>query len=181
LRVQRAITRAEQQSLTDPRSGLPSRRLIEEQLRHIIRQQGWARLDIRINHYEVFREVYGFVAGDDVLRHTAMLMNEVLDDDGTPNDFLGHTGGDNFIIITSQESAPTIQENLKARFVEDVLSHYSFIDREQGFIETRDENGQVVRSPLMNLSIGMVSPSEYQFADIREITELAAEARRADH
>mgnify|MGYP003347330448 CR=1 FL=1 len=41
LRVQRAITRAEQQSLTDPRSGLPSGRLIEEQLRRIIRTQGW--------------------------------------------------------------------------------------------------------------------------------------------
>jgi DNA-binding response OmpR family regulator len=80
LRVQRAITRAEQQSLTDPRSGLPAGRLIEEQLRRIIRQDNWALMDIRINDFEEFNEVYGFVAGDDVIRFTAMLINEVLDE-----------------------------------------------------------------------------------------------------
>src|SRR3990172_6967434 len=72
LRVQRAIQRSEQQSLTDPHSGLPSGRLIEEQLRRIIRQQNWALMDIRINHYEPFKDIYGFVAGDDVLRFTPM-------------------------------------------------------------------------------------------------------------
>jgi DNA-binding response OmpR family regulator len=60
LRVQRAITRAEQQSLTDPRSGLPSGRLIEEQLRRVIRMQGWALMDARIDYFEAFKEVYGF-------------------------------------------------------------------------------------------------------------------------
>jgi DNA-binding response OmpR family regulator len=109
LRVQRAITRSEQQSLTDPRSGLPSGRLIEEQLRRIIRQQNWALMDVRINNFESFNEVYGFVAGDDVLRFTGMLINEVLDELGTPNDFIGHAGGDNFIIITAEDSAFSLQ------------------------------------------------------------------------
>jgi DNA-binding response OmpR family regulator len=66
LRVQRAITRAEQQSLTDPRSGLPSGRLIEEQLRRIIKEDNWTFMDIRINHFDAFKDVYGFVASDDV-------------------------------------------------------------------------------------------------------------------
>ena len=74
LRAQRAIERSEQQSLTDPRSGLPSGRLIEEQLRRIIRLDDWSLMDVRINYFEPFKEVYGFVAGDDVLRFTAMLM-----------------------------------------------------------------------------------------------------------
>src|SRR5512135_1329288 len=56
LRVQGAIRRSERESLTDPRSGLPAGRLIEEQLRHAIRQpQGWAFMDVRINHYEAFK------------------------------------------------------------------------------------------------------------------------------
>ncbi len=180
LRVQRAITRAEQQSLTDPHSGLPSGRLIEEQLRRIIRQQGWALMDIRINHFEPFKEVYGFVAAADVLRFTAMLMGEVVDELGDPNDFIGHASGDNFILICSESQAPAIRQQLKERFATEVLSHYNFMDREQGYILTRDENGQAVKTPLMNLSIGVVSPSQQEFADIREITELAAEARRLD-
>lgn len=178
LRVQRAITRAEQQSLTDPRSGLPSGRLIEEQLRRIIRQDSWALLDIRINHFEPFKEVYGFVAADDVLRFSAMLMSEVVDELGTANDFIGHAGGDNFIIITSEEAARPIDRRLLERFSQEVLSHYSFLDREQGYIVAVGTDGQLKQTPLMTLAIGAVSSSEHEFADIREITELAAEARR---
>jgi diguanylate cyclase (GGDEF)-like protein len=180
LRVQRAITRSEQQSLTDPRSGLPSGRLIEEQLRRIIRQQNWALMDVRINNFEPFNEVYGFVAGDDVLRFTGMMINEVLDELGTPNDFIGHAGGDNFIIITAEESAADIRQKMKSRFAEEVLAHYNFMDRDQGFIMAAGSGGQSVKVPLMTLSVGLVSPKEYQFADIREITEMAAEARRND-
>src|SRR5512147_2026582 len=77
LRVQGAIRRSERESLTDPRSGLPAGRLIEEQLRRIIRETGWAFLDIRLNHFEGFKDVYGFVAGDDVMRFAAMLIGEV--------------------------------------------------------------------------------------------------------
>ncbi len=178
LRVHRAITRAEQQSLTDPRSGLPSGRLIEEQLRRIIRQQGWALMDIRLYHYQSFREVYGFVAGDDALRFTAMLMGEVVDDFGSPNDFIGHAGDDNFIIISTEEAIPEISQTLRTRFAEEVLTHYNFLDREQGYIVTVDESGNKKEAPLMTMAIGTVSPSKYQFTDIREITELAAEARR---
>jgi PleD family two-component response regulator len=178
LRVQRAIARAEQQSLTDPRSGLPSGRLIEEQLRRIIRARNWALMDIRINHFEPFKEVYGFVAGDDVMRFSSMLISEVVDAAGTPNDFIGHAGGDNFIVITAQETAPLIHQRLKSRFDEEILSQYNFMDRNQGFIATRGSNGATLNTPLMTLAIGTVTPTEYEFADIREITEMAAEARR---
>jgi len=181
LRVQRAITRADQQSLTDPHSGLPSGKLIEEQLRRIIRLRGWAYMDMRLNHFDAFKDVYGFVAGDDVLRFTAMLIGEVVDEKGTPNDFIGHAGGDNFIVICNEANASTIRTELKTRFATEVLSHYNFLDREQGHVITYNEAGQPVQSPLMTLSIGAVSPSQQQFADIREITELAAEARRFDN
>lgn len=178
LRVQRAIERAEQQSLTDPRSGLPAGRLIEEKLRQIIRQRNWAFIDIRILHYEAFKEVYGFVAGDDVLRFTSMLIGEVVDELGTMNDFIGHAGGDNFVVITTEQSAPELSKRLKERFDEAIQSHYNFLDREKGYIISRDTQGREVKTPLMRLALGYVTPSEYEFADIREITELAAEARR---
>ena len=180
LRVQNAIARAERESLTDPRSGLPSGRLIEDELRRIIRRDAWELMDIRLSHFEAFKEVYGFVAGDDVLRFTAMLMGEVVDELGSPNDFIGHSGGANFIIITTEEAGPAIRRRLKERFAEEVLTHYNFIDREQGYILYNREDGKSEKIPLMSISIGSVSPSKHQFADIREITELAAEARRKD-
>ena len=180
LRVQNAIARAERESLTDPRSGLPSGRLIEEELRRIIRSDNWALMDIRINHFGPFKDEYGFVAGDDVLRSTAMSINEIVDSHGTTDDFIGHAGEDNFIVITSEEHASPIRNAIKERFGEEVLTHYNFMDRDQGFIMITNKQGEKEQVPLMNIGIGIVSPTEYQFADIREITELAAEARRKD-
>jgi hypothetical protein len=69
---------------------------------------------------------------------------------------------------------------LKARFNEEVLTHYNFVDRDQGYIVAKETNDQEVKVPLMNIAIGLVSSDTHQFSDIREITELAAEARRQD-
>ena len=180
LRVQGAIRRSERESLTDPRSGLPAGRLIEEQLRRIIREKGWALLDARLNNFEPFKDVYGFVAGDDVLRFSAMLIGEVVDELGTAADFIGHAGGDNFIIITTGEKGETMKARLKERFDKEVQSHYNFMDRQQGFVQAPAADGTSLKVPFMNLSVGIVSPAAHSFADIREITELAAEARRQD-
>jgi len=180
LRVQGAIRRSERESLTDPRSGLPAGRLIEEQLRRIIRQDDWALLDLRVNHFEPFRDVYGFVASDDVLRFTAMLLSEVVDELGSSSDFIGHAGGDNFIIITKNESVAAIRERIKNRFTAEVQTHYNFLDRQQGFILVPKSEGGTTQVSFMTLAVGTVSPKQQSFADIREITELAAEARRLD-
>ena len=61
---------------------------------------------MRVNDFEPFKDVYGFVAGDDVMRFAAMLVTEVVDELGTSDDFIGHAGSDNFIVITNNESAP---------------------------------------------------------------------------
>jgi PleD family two-component response regulator len=180
LRVQGAIKRSERESLTDPRSGLPAGRLIEEQLRRIIREKGWALLDARVNNFEPFKDVYGFVTGDDVLRFTSMLIGEVVDELGATSDFIGHAGGDNFVIVTSEEKSAAIKARLKERFDTEVQSHYNFMDRQQGFVEAPAADGTTVKAPFMTMSVGIVSPSVHSFADIREITELAAEARRQD-
>jgi len=180
LRVQGAIKRAERESLTDPRSGRPAGRLIEDHLRRIIREKGWSLLDTGINHFEPFKNVYGFVAGDDVIRFTSMLIGEVVDEIGTTSDFIGHAGGDNFIIITTEAKAEPIKARLKERFDNEVLSHYNFMDRQQGFIQSPASGETIVKAPFMTMAVGVVSASQHSFADIREITELSAEARRQD-
>jgi DNA-binding response OmpR family regulator len=180
LRVTNAIVRQERESQTDPRTGLPSGRLIEDHLRRIIRTRGWALLDARLNHFERFKDVYGFIAGDEVLRFTALLIGEVVDEFGTANDFIGHPGGDNFVVVTAANAAGRIRDRLKARFNAEVLTHYSFVDRERGFILAKGREGQEHQVPLMTLAVGVVDSETRAFSDIREITELAAEARRQD-
>lgn len=180
LYVLNALARSERESLTDPQTGLPAGRLIEDQLRRVIRDKGWSFLDIRINAFEAFKDVYGFIAANDVLRFAAMLLGEVVDEQGSDADFVGHAGGDNFVIISSEQKGEDIKQRLKARFAEEVQMYYNFMDREQGFIQFADKNGQTQKAPLMTLGIGLVSPATHMFSDIREITELAAEERRQD-
>jgi CheY-like chemotaxis protein len=181
LRVYNAIARSERESLTEPHTNLPSGQLIEDQLRQIIHKDGWALIDIRLNHFDDFKEAYGFVASDNVLRFTAMLIGEIVDDYGTINDFVGHTGNDHFIIITTEECSWSIRDNLKERFSEDILTHYNYLDRQQGHIKFSGDGGSPEQSPVISISIGVVSPSEHEFTDIREITELAADARRKEN
>ena len=180
LYVQNSLARSERESLTDPQSGLPAGRLIEDQLRRIIRLKDWSFLDIKINFFDAFKDVYGFIAANDVLRFTAMLLGEVVDKYGTPSDFIGHAGGENFVIISAPAVAQQVAQVVKTRFESEVQTHYNFMDRQQGFILAPDETGKMEKMPMMTISSGMVSPATHSFADIREITELAAEERRKD-
>jgi len=175
LRVQGSIRRAQATNLSNPTTGLPSGKQIEEQLRNLMRQDDWALLYVGINHIEPFRDKEGFLAADEVLRDLAHMLGDTVDEFGTPNDFIGHRGGDDFIVITTMEHGPTIRDRVVARFSANVGTHYNFMDRENKSITV---DGQ--RYPLMSLAIGMVSPQDGPFADIREITEVAAEMRRAD-
>jgi GGDEF domain-containing protein len=105
------------------------------------------------------------------------MLGEIIDSNGTPDDFAGHPGRDNFVIITHSADNKKLRDRLTERFNEEVKQHYSFIDRERGYILVPDSGGER-QVDLMTLSIGAVSTETHQFADIREITELAAEDRR---
>jgi diguanylate cyclase (GGDEF)-like protein len=176
LRVGTAIRTHQRLNMTNPTTGLPSSRLIEEQLRTLMRANNWTYIQIGIDHLGPFSDKYGFVAGDEVLRFGAFLLNEIDDQLGTLNDFIGHAGGDTFVLITLSDNVPVLVDKLRQRFNEDVLSHYDFLDREQGAIQNSDGSF----APFMSLSIGVVSSQTQRFADIREITETAAELRRLD-
>jgi diguanylate cyclase (GGDEF)-like protein len=178
LRVQGAMRRAERESLTNPTTGLPSGKLIEEQLRGLMRRKGWGLLYIGIQNIEAFNDVHGFVAGDEVLRYTALMLGELDDKLGGSDDFIGHVGGDDFIVIATEDTAAALAEAATKRFNQDIASHYSFKDREHGYIVVKDADGKEKQVPLMKLCVGVVLSSGQEFTDIREITEVSAEARR---
>lgn len=179
LRVQNAIAAANRQTQIDSKSNLPTGRLIEDHLRNLMREdRSWTYIDLKINNFDLFTEVYGFVAGDEVIRFMALLMGEVVDELGTADDYLGHPGRDNFVIVTHAADPQRLKQRLAERFNEEVKQHYSFIDRERGYILVPDSTHGERQVGLMSLAAGSVSTATYQFSDIREVTELAAEDRR---
>jgi GGDEF domain-containing protein len=152
--------------------------MIEEQLRSLMRRKEWGLLYIGVSDFDAFTDVSGFVAGDEVLRFTALLLGEVDDKLGGPDDFIGHIGGDDFILITTQDRAAALAEAARQRFSQEIGSHYSFKDRERGYAVEKDAAGTERHVPLMKLCVGVVLARDYEFTDIREITEVSAELRR---
>jgi hypothetical protein len=118
------------------------------------------------------------VAGDDVFRFAAMVLNDGIERKGTPNDFVGHVSADDFIVVTDKEHASAIQEYVTQRFKSEVGTFYSFRDRERGYILLKDQARGERQVPLMALAVGTVTSEMAKFTDIREITEIAAAERR---
>jgi DNA-binding response OmpR family regulator len=180
LRVQNAITRAERESLTDPRTGLPTGMKIEEQLRSLLRRSDWSLLDCQIQHYDAYREVYGFLAADEVLRQAAMRMNEILSEIGEEDDFIGYAGGENFFIITSADRGEKVAERLKTEFAESVKGLYSEVDRQRGHLLFNRHGKQDLEEPFMTLVVGITNDSEFESTDLESLLEYTAGKRHLD-
>lgn len=153
LRANNLIARSARENLVDPRTNLPTGPWIEEQVGRVRGRAGWFLLECRLAAFQPFVDANGFMAGDDVLKFTAHLFREVVDQLGTPEDFVGHPANEMFVVLTNATDPAALSEQLRTRFNTEVLAHYGFMDREQGFVQIRGADGETIQAPLMTLSI----------------------------
>ena len=174
LRVQGEIRRLERENITNPRSGLPELYLINEHLSRIIQMQETdsALLYVQIRHFEAFEEIYGRSATNEVLWFTVKIIRELLGELNLADSIVGHLGEKNFVMTLPEKYALAVREELKTRFATNILSHYFYIHREQGFIRTRDQK----EHPFMKLAVGTVSLSNHKFSNPFDIIAAAVEA-----
>jgi GGDEF domain-containing protein len=149
--------------------------LIEEQLRQLVRTNGWTYAEVALENLAPFARTYGFVAADEVLRYVGLLLSNVIEEYGEAGDFLGQANEHTFVLITYSSQAERMLADVQARFADGILTHYNFLDTEQGGVY--QANGSL--APLMRLGVGLVAQGDGTFADIREITEAAAADRQA--
>ena len=101
LRVRNALKRVSQGSLTNPVTGLPEGALVDEKLSEVLGKDGVALLFVSIDNMISFREAYGFVSSDDVLRAVSLMIMNTMREVSRPEDFLGHINGTDFILVHS--------------------------------------------------------------------------------
>lgn len=130
LRVRNALKRVSQGSLTNPVSGLPEGPLVEERLSEVIHKSGWALLHISISHLDSFREAYGFVASDDVLRAISLMVHNTMKETGSTEDFIGHISPTDFVVVVSPANMPPFQDRIKSRLEQSLDYFYPIKDRE---------------------------------------------------
>ena len=131
LRVRNALKRVSQESLTNPVSGLPEGPLVEERLSDVIHKSGWALLHICINHLDAFRDAYGFVASDDVLRAISLMINNTMKESGSTDDFLGHISPTDFGVVLPPTDLTAFEERIRSRLEQSLDYFYPMKDREQ--------------------------------------------------
>lgn len=132
LRVRNAIARVARQSSTNPVTDLPENDLIEEKLTELLSApESWALLLIGLTRLSDFREEYGFVAADDVLRAVTLMIRNAVREHGREEDFIGHLGPEEFIIISAPEKIEQIRERIETRIRQSREYFYPLKDRER--------------------------------------------------
>lgn len=131
LRVRNALQRISQGSLTNPVSGLPEGALVDERLAAAIKNDGLSLLLVSLENLDAFRETYGFVASDDVLRAFSVMIQNTMGEIGGKDDFLGHLGAAEFVLVAQSANLPALQERLRSRLTQSLDYFYPIKDRER--------------------------------------------------
>ncbi len=131
LRVRNSLERVGQGSLTNPVSGLPEGALVDERLEKCLQEGSDALLMVSLENLEEFRELYGFVASDDVLRAVSLMIHNAAKEVGKAEDFLGHLTVAEFILVASATTIPTLLERILSRLEQSLDYFYPIRDREE--------------------------------------------------
>lgn len=129
LRVRNALTRSSSGPLTNPITNLPEGGLMDERLGELLNEENWAVLRISLKNLDVFREAYGFIASDDVLRATSVMVHNTIRESGTPNDFLGHLTTTILALVTTPKYIDEMRKRIKTRLDQSLEYFYPLKDR----------------------------------------------------
>lgn len=131
LRVRNSLERIGQDSLTNPVSGLPEGALVDEHLKKCLGKDDAALLLVSLENLESFRERYGFVASDDVLRAVSLMIHNSMRELNSADGFLGHLNAAQFLLIVKTESIPPLAERILSRLNQSLDYFYPIRDRDQ--------------------------------------------------
>jgi diguanylate cyclase (GGDEF)-like protein len=178
-RVKAKIRRVEVDASLSPLTRLPGNLAIEAELRRRIETHApFAVLYLDLDNFKAFNDVYGFTHGDEAIQLVASSAVDVVRRRGTPKDFVGHIGGDDFIIVTLPDRAEEIAREIIDMFDREIRKLYNARDLGHGYIETRDRRGTLNRYPIMSLSVAIISNEQRKLDNYAQIGEAAAELKR---
>jgi diguanylate cyclase (GGDEF)-like protein len=138
-----------------------------------------------LDRFKAFNDHYGFERGDQAIQHTANILLEAVKRRGNPEDFLGHIGGDDFVIVTTPELAEPICKSVIEQFDSTISQLYDEADRAQGCLIHMDRQGTPFKVGFLTISIAVVTNSKCPLTHLGEVAQIGAElkayAKRSDH
>ncbi len=130
-----------------------------------------------LDNFKAYNDRYGYARGNEVIRTTARIIQSVVEEQGSKEDFVGHIGGDDFAIITNSMNHEKICKTVIKRFDEIIMGFYNEADRTRGQIVAKTRQGQVIFFPIISISIAVVTNNKEKQLNHIEIGEIAAELK----
>ena len=177
-RVRRQLRRGLQNFLS-PLTGLPGGIQVVRAIHCKLHEtHPWSLLYLDLDNFKAFNDVYGFLAGNDMIVLVGNICQRVVYEYGNTDDFVGHIGGDDFAIVTTPDRSTLLCHHIVSRYKDQSTSLYYSEDLKRGSISGLDRKGCPCQFPLVSLSIGVVNNQIRKPRSIQEVSYLAAEAKR---
>ncbi|HEX9266260.1 MAG TPA: response regulator [Candidatus Limnocylindria bacterium] len=174
-RVGAAVRRWTGMRAVNPLSGLPGNPTITEEIEsRLARGEDFALLYVDIDRFKEFNDHYGFTRGDRVITMLAEILIHVA---GADQRFVGHIGGDDFVVLARTDEAEALAEGITRRFDDGIRALYDGVDRARGWIEAHDRRGKLRHFPFATVSIGIVNVPPGRFDGATAAARAAAEVK----
>ena len=179
IRIEMALRRAEHQIQTNSLTRLPGTIAAERILK--VKMQNshpFSVLYVDLDNFKIFNDKYSYSQGDIVIKQVSHIISMATKNCGNPDDFVGHIGGDDFVVITNPDKERLIAESVIEEFDRLIPYHYTESDRKLGRISAVGRNGKEQTVSLMTVSIAIVNNQTRRFVHIFELTHLLAEIKK---
>ena len=178
-RIRMVLRRTKRDLEANPLTRLPGNVAILNELSKCIeREKPFAVCYVDLDKFKAYNDKYGFEHGDDVIRETARILLSAVEEYGNPDDFVGHIGGDDFIIISTPNQSNKICEKIIHDFDNISPSFYNPEDRQNGFIIGYDRQSKIHKILLLSVSIGVVTNEIREITHVAQIGEIGAELKK---
>ena len=176
-RVQTTLRRTAEVRSISPLTGLPGNHRINLEIAARAQsRQPYAVCHVDLDEFKSFNDVYGFLRGDRLLLALSACLQGAAAEAGEPQPFLGHVGGDDFVVVCTPEQAEPLGKRLVAAFDVEVRRHYDEQDLERGWLEVVDRRMELRRHPIVSVSVG-IGCSDDAERDHRAVVAAAAEMK----
>jgi diguanylate cyclase (GGDEF)-like protein len=143
-------------------TGLPGTEIVEEKIAEATSGEAgpWAIVYFNIANFSAYNDSYSYIEGDEMLHVASRALKLALEREGRPEDFLGHIGGDKFVVITTPERVERIARAAAELFAQDTQDFYTPSDRTQGHMVIVDRQGALSHAPLCSLEYDAVTSKD---------------------
>ena len=178
-RIDMIIRRTQEQSSANPLTKLPGNVAIERVVQQLLAEERiFSVCYCDLDNFKAYNDKYGYEAGDRVIVHTAELLMSATRQKGNADDFVGHIGGDDFVVITSVDREDGICTDLIGNFDRTIPNFYDRKDRMRKFIQVENRSGSQEKFPFMSITVAVVNNLADKFPSSHVIAERAAELKK---